>query len=39
LLYTKGKRQLAKKVINFEEKWDINKYVYNRKKDPPYMRL
>lgn len=32
LLYTKGKRQLAKKFINIGGKRDVNKYVYNRKK-------
>ena len=32
LLCTTGKRQLAKKFINFIEKRDINKYVYSRNK-------
>lgn len=39
LVYTKGKRQLVKKFINFGEKRDINKYVYNRKSDPSYISL
>jgi len=39
LLYTKGKRQLAKKFINIGGKRDVNKYVYNRKNDPPCISL